>query len=500
MKNHFSLRTFLHAALIEGVVAFIWLLLIPSEGGMTGTRLMLIAAVLLPLAVTAFYTLKANKNSEWNQQSTQKMAALLREDGNRTNIFFLSLIGTFGSGYIIYTALATTNLHTQGYLLRLAPLVFWVGSFSLQMLFFLRQQEPAAWIAYLKKHGLAIMLLLAILSVGFVVHNNLGNPKRPASAYYSPVDNLEFDIEEQDIFLVYKEGLNLLQGNNPYARAEDLTQTRWNSELPTYLPLIYYGSWLTHRAGLQELDQWLNIWRGIFLGVNLLIAYTLFHLGHHRFNSTTLAVFGALFWLFNRWTLHVTMIYHFNFIPIFFFLLALILYPRHKIAAYILFGISLGVKHNAIFFLPIFLIWAWREASEQRIKNVVIAGLAIASVPFLASLPLFAPSPLGFIKSLLISLTRFPETHMGVLSLDALMGWVGLPAKIPLLTMVLLIYVLAWKRKLRPFAAGLLIMLIFVDFHSVLFRHYMAWVIPLLPLVIGETFYQEKELEQDFCS
>jgi hypothetical protein len=31
-------------------------------------------------------------------------------------------------------------------------------------------------------------------------------------------------------------------------------------------------------------------------------------------------------------------------------------------------------------------------------------------------------------------------------------------------------------------------MLVFVNFHSVLFRHYMVWVMPLLPLVAGATY------------
>jgi hypothetical protein len=72
--------------------------------------------------------------------------------------------------------------------------------------------------------------------------------------------------------------------------------------------------------------------------------------------------------------------------------------------------------------------------------------------------------------------TRYPETHIGVLSLDALFGWIGLPAKIPLLLMILASY-----------AVALLIMSIFVDFHSVLFRHYMAWIVPLVLLTISET-------------
>jgi hypothetical protein len=94
---------------------------------------------------------------------------------------------------------------------------------------------------------------------------------------------------------------------------------------------------------------------------------------------------------------------------------------------------------------------------------------------------------IGFVKSLSISLTRYPETHIGVLSLDALFGWVGLPAKIPLLLMILASYLVAWRTKLGYFAAGLLIMTIFVDFHSVLFRHYMAWIVPLVLLTISES-------------
>ncbi|MBL7162416.1 MAG: hypothetical protein ISS57_07400 [Anaerolineales bacterium] len=503
MKRRFPLHSFLIITLIEGIFSFLWLLFIPSDPenawilGLSITRVILLAGMLLLLLPLAILTFKAYKNVEWYQRVTQKRDRFLSRDEYITIDFLIPIVGTLGGIYFLITTLTTSNLHTQGYFIRLAPIVLWLTVLSIQSIIYLFYWNTTVSKAYLKHNGFALLLIFITLGLGLALHLYLGNPDREEIATYSPKDNVTIDIEDQDIYLVYKEGYNLLQGKNPYARAAETTELRWNNELPTYLPVIYYGSWLTHLAGLQEIDQWLNVWRGVFLFFNLCVAYLIFHIAHHRYHITTLGIFGALFWLFNRWNLHVTTIYHFNFIPIFFLLLSLSLHSKHKITSYILFGLSLSIKHNAIFLIPIYLIWAWQDDESQSIKNVVIAGLSIAGIPLIASLPFIITSPLGFTKSMLISLTRYPETHLGVLSLDALLGWVGFSAKIPLVIMVLLVYLLSWQRKLESFTAGLLIMLIFVNFHSVLFRHYLVWIIPLLPLAVCETMLTPSKVSTD---
>ncbi len=492
MKQRFALRTYFYALIVEGIISVLVLMLIPGETesawllGYSKNRWLLAAFPLLLLSVTGWLVYQARNNKTWYPAYEQKTREFFAQDSTLTLGIYLPLTLALAGVYFLFTTATTTDLHLKGYLTRLAPLIAWLTAINLQTVWYLASLDPSRWRGYWRRNGIALGLLTFILAAGLGVHLYLGNPDRPAPAVYAAADQVEFNIKKQDIYLVYLEGMRMLAGENPYARATSIEELHWNDRLPTYLPLIYYGSWLTHRAGVQALDQWVNLWRGIFLGFNLAIAFLIFHLGHHRFNSTPLATFGALFWLFNRWTLYITTVYHFNFIAIFFFVLALALHSRFRNVACLLFGLSLGVKHNAIFLIPVFLIWAWQESNENRWRNLLRTGVLIGLIPLLASLPFMVLNLEGFVKSLLISLTRYPETHIGVLSLDALMGWVGLPAKTPLLVMMALIYLIAWKRKIPPFAAGLLVMLVFVDFHSVLFRHYMVWVIPLFPLVTGE--------------
>jgi len=491
MKTKFTIKTYLIIALISGGVSTILLGVIPDASknpwllGLSKIRLLLLFLNLLAISILAFLTATKAKNAAWIENLNLKIARFIAPEEHKTHTMLSTLGGLFLGIYFIFHTLTTSNPFHQSYFPHLIPWAFWAASICGETFVFLFMRDKKAWTTYLKKNVLAILVLLAILGAGFVIHYQM--PLRDAPKAYSHDDVVNKKIEDQDIYLVYEEGRNLSQGQNPYARAAEIEETRWNSALPTYLPIIYYGSWATHEIGLTKIYPWLGVWRRIFLLFNLATAYLLFIIPHHRHNATVLGIFAALFWLFNRWTLYVTTIYHFNFIPIFFLVLSLSLLPKRKTAAYLFFGLSLGLKHNAIFLTPIYLIWAWQENKEKPIRSVLAAGLTIASIPVLASLPFLILSFEGFVKSLLISLTRYPETQLGVLSLDAFMGWVGLPAKIPMLIMILLTYWAAWKGKLKPFTAGLLVMLVFVDFHSVLFRHYMAWVIPLLPLTVAET-------------
>ncbi len=498
MKSKFTLKTYLIAALVEGIISLLLLVLIPGDPknvwllGMSKSRIVMLAAGTLTVAAFALLAVRAIKDEPRYARLDLRVEKIFQYAGHLTTGLVFSLAGFAGGVYFLFIALTTTDVFIRGYFIRLAPWVFWLTAICGQTLLFLYYSNVDRAKKYFRDHGWAVLALLVVLSIGLATHLYLGNIDTDKPAVYAPSDQVDFSIKEQDIYLVYKEGQNLLNGENPYARAANSAEVRWNQSFPTYLPIIYYASWLTQRAGIQDLEHWLNVWRGIFLFFNLSIAYLLFYIPNHRYSTPVLGIFAALFWLFNRWTLHVTSIYHFNFIPIFFFLLSLSLLPKHKTLSFVLFGLSLGIKHNAIFMLPIYLIWAWQLEKKKNIKSVIAAIIAIASIPFLASLPFLILNLGGFIKSLSISLTRFPETHLGVLSLDALFGWVGIPAKIPMLVMILLVCLLVWQRKLSYFAAGLLMMSVFVDFNSVLFRQYMAWVVPLIPLTICETFVSPK--------
>jgi hypothetical protein len=490
VKSSYPLKPFLLIAVLGGGISVILSFVLPEESawilGLSRLRLLIFLLSLLGTGGFLYLLLGKLRDSSWREDVSQKIRSVVDPAAHKTHLIF-GLLGGFAFGifFLIYTWTTKNPLH-QAYFTHLVPLVLWGTIICGATFAGLVIQNPGDWFAYLKKHGLALLALSLVLGAGYWVHQSL--PEREEPQAYGAADVVDRRIMEQDIYLVYKEGAKLAEGENPYARAVEIEEIRWNRALPTYLPIIYYGSWLTHEAGFGELFAWLGIWKRVFLFFNLALAYLIFNISHHRYQATALGVFGALFWLFNRWAVHVTTIYHFNVIPVFFLVLSLALLPRRKMLSYLFFGLSLGLKHNAIFLVPIYLIWAWQDSEEKPFREVVIAALAIGGIPLLASLPFLIDSPLGFFKSLMISLTRYPETHLGVMSLDAWLGWIGIPAKIPLLVMVLAAYWVAWRGRLKPFTGGLLIMLVFVNFHSVLFRHYMVWVMPLLPLVAGATY------------
>ncbi len=152
----------------------------------------------------------------------------------------------------------------------------------------------------------------------------------------------------------------------------------------------------------------------------------------------------------------------------------------------LLFSLSLSVKQIGIFLAPLYLIWTWQavEVKGDRLKHTLLAALVIASAPFVTSVPFLAWNAEGLVKSVLFSVTRNPADHFNVASLDGLMGWLGWPGRLPMFALLVLGYALAWRRKVGLYTGSLVVMAIFVNFNTVLFRQYLAWIVPLIPPVM----------------
>ena len=202
------------------------------------------------------------------------------------------------------------------------------------------------------------------------------------------------------------------------------------------------------------------------------------------------ATVAAVFWLFNRWTLHVIMIANTDFIAVFLLIASLGVLRRYPRASLLLLSFSLGVKQMAVFLIPLYLVWVWQDVGERRVRRTLLAALLIASVPAISSLPFLVWDAEGLFQSLLFSATRYPVDHFGVLSLDARLGWEGLPARLPMLALMLAIYAIALRGRIGRYTASLLVMAVFIGYNSVLFLQYMVWIIPLVPLVVYDGWNQ----------
>jgi uncharacterized membrane protein len=301
-------------------------------------------------------------------------------------------------------------------------------------------------------------------------------------------------LENQDIYYSYLEGKRLREGKNPYARVLEGDMLE-NQKYATYFPVFYELSYVSQRLGLRNYYDWIAFWQVIFLlfefGIGLLL-----YLVFARRSLEWIGVFAAAFWFFNRWTLKVVEMSNLDFIPIFFMLLSLVLFPRNKWWSIFLFSLSLGFKQIAIFLAPLYLIWVWRSASEkERWKHLALATLLIVSVPLLSGLPFLVWNAEGFIKSVLFSATRYASNQFEIPSLDQIMGWQGLSARLVMLTLMLAVYIAVLRGYGKKYFACLLVMSIFMDYNAVLYSQYPAWVVPLVPLVLCD--FSENSAEPD---
>ncbi len=500
MKRRFTLRAFLNTTLVAGFIALIWLILIPGDPkgawlfGFSKFRAILILVMLMLLSLVSLMAFKARKVADWHQRASQNIDVIFSRDGNLTTGLVIALSGLLFGSYFLYTAFTTTDLFVQGYFTRLAPFMFWFTILCGLSLFFIFR-DSTKFKQYLRAHGFAVLCLLVILTSGMFMHSHLWElePEDWDTTTMFTRENI-FDLEEQDIFAIFIEGDHLQQGRNPYARALEYDETiEWNQIFATYLPISYTLSWFAQEIGLEDYLQWLSFWRVIFLAANLGITYLLFYIPYHRYNNLIFAIIAAIFWLFNRWTLHMTMIYHIDFVAIFFLLISLVSWPRNKIISLLAFGLSLSVKHIAMFMIPLYVIWIWQSVERRAFKQFIHLNAVMASIPLIVSAPFLVWNAEGFIKSIFVSATRISESHFGAPAIDTLLTLSGIPAKLPMLVLMALIFLAAWMKKLKIYSAAFFILLIFVDFNSVLFRQYMTWVFPLIPLVICETFLPNQD-------
>ena len=292
-------------------------------------------------------------------------------------------------------------------------------------------------------------------------------------------------IEQEDIFYAFKEGQRILNGENPYARV--LTgNMRDNEKYATYFPLFYELSYASQAMGLEQFLDWTVFWRRVFIVFNLSTAVILFYL-FWRSEMEWLGIFAAAFWLFNRWTLTVISIVHLDFLPIFFLVASLAVFPKNKRLSLILYGISLALKQIGIFILPLYLIWVWLSTDQDikhRIREVIVAGFMIAGFPLITSIPFLIWNAKGFVMSVLFSATRVGSGRFTVLPLDAVLGWGGIAGRLPMLLLFMAIYWFCFSRYIGRYTGAFLIMSIFIAFNTALFVQYLLWLVPLTPLIL----------------
>jgi hypothetical protein len=323
-----------------------------------------------------------------------------------------------------------------------------------------------------QEHWLFLTLSIVVLVIAFVALR--------INMRFWPLDTVG-----SDTYYSWIEGRRILNGRNPYERILHGNMQE-NQKYATYFPLFYEASTLVQLAGYRQYHAWISFFRYVFLAFNLAIGLALFGLTFSK-RTWALSLLAVLFWYFNRWTLTASKIVALDFIPIFLMILSLGLFERYRKTSLLLFSFSLAFKQIAIFIAPLYLIWEYQQS--RSIKHVILAGLWIASIPLISSIPFLYWNAEGFIKSVAFSATRDAATQFGSDSIDVVARLSGLMARLPFLAILFGTYFAAWQKAVGRYGAAMLVMVAFIGFNPVLFIQYLAWLMPLLPLAAAEWMY-----------
>lgn len=299
------------------------------------------------------------------------------------------------------------------------------------------------------------------------------------------------ELKQEDIYFIWSEGKRIALGENPYGRILN-SDLRINDKYPTYFPVTYLAIALFHKLGFTEFQDWLIIWRPLSW---------LFHVGlvvliFRAFQRRGVWLLGAVsvgILVFGRWSLYIVRVHHVEFAAIFFLIYSLVILKKRTQLSLFMYSLSLGIKHIAVFLLPLYLIYLWIEANRgDRFRKVGLGILLILSVPVLTSLPFIVLNAESFFKSIAFSATRYGAVHVGgAPSIDLFIAkifpwFVGFKAKLIMLSLMGLTYLSFWREKIHVFIASTITMMIFLYFNSVLFLQYFIWPLSLLLLAFSE--------------
>ena len=180
-------------------------------------------------------------------------------------------------------------------------------------------------------------------------------------AYVTIKRHIGKDYSTLDIYFVQQEGVRLAQGENPYVRILQ-GNMRENQKYPTYVPLVYLCSAVTSLTLGEQYRDFQLFWSPVCVLSHFAIGLLLLLVLGRRC-GTFYGVLIGVYWALGRWPL-MAMTGEFQDPPaLLAFALSLILYQRRSRAACLVFGLSLAIKHLALFVAPLFVIWEYRRGA-----------------------------------------------------------------------------------------------------------------------------------------
>ena len=295
------------------------------------------------------------------------------------------------------------------------------------------------------------------------------------------------DLIKEDIYYAWKEGVNIVDGNNPYARTL-LGNLRDNDKYPTYLPFVYIFSAITNKLGFNTFEEFINIWRPLSLLMHLITGILVFNI-YIKKGFYNLAIISSIILLLGRWSNYIIKVQHIEFVTVAFLISSILIIQKKPLISGILYGISISLKHIGILFLPVLLIKLGKSTRNKKSFSLKKAQkkylLGFISQILILVLPFIISSPKGFLASMIFPITRFAASHgiaTGINSL--LLGLDG--SKVIAYLLIFYIYYISLKTKIGVFSSSLFILIVYLQFNTIIFTQYYYWLITFILLFISE--------------
>ncbi len=310
------------------------------------------------------------------------------------------------------------------------------------------------------------------------------------SSNYTPA----YTMERTDIHTEFDQAFKMTTGINPYEKILSgnlLTNSKYATLFPLYyyfLIVVIFISTLFTPAELAMFAGFINVYHVViqaFEFIGFLFLYAIFREKNQKF----LGFAAASFFLLNRWNIANVSLLKQDVVAIAFLLAALYFLDKRVRTAYLLYGISLGIKHLGIFALPIFLtplVFGTRKPKEF-IKDVFWFLIPVL-VPIL---PFLFLNLKAFYLSMIFSFTRKPASACGayltgferlLVNYDNMgkgfaMFYLTLP-RLPLVIFTVFNVCFLFLKRIDYRVYISLAFLIFTALNPVYFDQYMVWMVP----------------------
>lgn len=341
-----------------------------------------------------------------------------------------------------------------------------------------------------KKTGALILEVVSILGLFYVVR--LVN-----KANYTPTNW----GNKPDIHYEYLAAENISQGINPYNKVLEGNLV-WNKKYATLFPLYYYFllviAWFSK---FQFIDFYHNFGKVLYLFQ--FVAFIFTYLQFRENDKKMLGFLAGAFLVLNRWSIASVSSSKQDFIAIAILMASFYFLDRKVRLAYLLYGVSLGIKHLGIFFAPIYLLPLITK--ERKIKDFIIDISMIAIPIVVPSIPFIIDNAKSFFLSIIFSFTRAPESDNGVLygyqrlltlyntqNYANLSTFTLLLPRLPLVLFSLLNVFMLFTKRIGRFSYVLFAIIIFISFNPVYFDQYLLWLCPFVIYPIVDTFQLQK--------